>query len=117
MLQWQSVGRKKDRRVPKSRKIVDETCHLGGGRRGAVLKEEVWCEGSKVVKYSLAYINPRICPQDNGRVLGYDNNHGQRHRHFWGSVKPYAFSSYEELVMRFQREVEDLWRQEDAQDH
>ena len=69
-----------------------------------------------VVKYSLAYINPRICGADNGRVLGYDNTHGHHHRHFMGTVKPYEFSSYQELADRFQREVEALWSREDEED-
>jgi hypothetical protein len=83
---------------------------------GAVLKEEVWCERNKVVKYSLASINPQIFPLDNGRVLGYDNSHGHHHRHFMGTVKPFTFSGYEDLLGRFQKEVEALWRHEDEQD-
>lgn len=94
---------------------MDDACYLHGRRRGAVLKEEVWLEGEKVVKYSLAYINPRICPVDNGRVLGYDNSHGHHHRHFMGTIRPFNFFSYEKLVDQFQREVEALWRHEDEQ--
>ena len=111
------VGRKKTRKTSKAKpqKIFDQTCHLGGRRRGAVLKEEVWCEAGQVVKYSLAYINPMICAEDNGRVLGYDNSHGHHHRHFMGTVRPFVFSSYQDLVDRFQKEVEALWRREDEQ--
>jgi hypothetical protein len=54
------------KRGPKRDKRVDQTLHLSGNRRGAILKEEVWYEGGGVVKYSLAYINPRICDIDNG---------------------------------------------------
>jgi len=43
----------------KREKRVDQTLYLSGRRSGAVLKEEVWCEGERVVKYSLAYINPQ----------------------------------------------------------
>ena len=32
---------------------------------------------------------------DNGRVLGYDNNHGHHHRHFMGQVEAVEFESYE----------------------
>lgn len=96
-------------------KRIDGTAYLTGRRRGAVLKEEVWYEGEKVVKYSLAYINPGICGVDNGRVLGYDNSHAYHHRHFMGKVEEINFSGYEALVDRFQKEVEDLWRLEDEQ--
>ena len=109
------MARKKPRTTPKLLKIVDDTCYLGGKRRGAVLKEEVWLESGRVVKYSLAYINLQICIEDNGRVLGYDNSHGQHHRHFMGSVAPFHFSNYEDLVERFQTEIEELWRREDEQ--
>ena len=63
-----------------------------------MLKEEVWqSDNGQVVKYSLAYINPRICAVDNGRVLGYDNSHGRHHRHFMGDVEPLEFDSYAAL--------------------
>jgi len=107
------VSRKKARRTAQLRKIVDETSYLGGRRRGAVLKVEVWSDGRAIVKYSLAYINPRICSADNGRVLRYGNSHGRHHRHFMGTVKPCEFSSYEKLADRLQREVEARWRRED----
>ena len=96
------MARKKLRKTSKPHKIIDDTCYLGGRRRGAVLKEEVWYFGERVVKYSLAYVNPRICSQDHGRVLGYDNSHGHHHRHFMGKVEAFAFRSYQELADRFQ---------------
>ena len=115
------MARKNARKsVGKSRKVekrVDSTSYLTGKRRGAVLKEEVWYVGSEIVKYSLAYINPRTCGLDNGRVLGYDNSHDYDHRHFMGEVEEVLFPGYEALVDRFQKEVEDLWRAEDEQEH
>ncbi len=95
-------------------KRIDQTLHLSGKRRGAVLKEEVWYEGERVVKYSLAYINARICDADNGRVLGYDNTHGHHHRHFMGQVEEIEFHGYEALVTKFEREVHALWKAEDG---
>ena len=89
--------------------------HLTGKRRGAIVKEEIVQRGSEVVKYSLAYINPRICGPDNGRVLGYDNSHRHHHLHFMGQITSVDFPGYEALVDRFQEEVEDLWRNEDEQ--
>jgi len=94
-------------------KRIDQTLHLSGKRRGAVLKEEAWYEGGRVVKYSLAYINAGICAADNGRVLGYDNTHEHHHRHFMGQVEEVEFHGYEALVARFERELHALWRAED----
>jgi hypothetical protein len=101
---------------PLREKRVDDTHYLTGNRRGAVLKEEVWYGGTNLVKYSLAYVNPRICGVDNGRVLGYDNAHNYHHRHFRGRVEKTYFHSYEKLVRRFLKEVQDLWRLEDEQE-
>ena len=71
--------------------------------------------GNEVLKYSLAYINPRICAVDNGRVLGYDNSHGRHHRHYMGQVSSVKFPGYEAQVERFRQEVSELWRHEDEQ--
>jgi hypothetical protein len=65
------------------------------------------------VKYSLAYINPHVCSVDNGRVLGYDNEHGRHHRHYMGNFEEIDFPGYEALLDRFQQELKDLWRAED----
>jgi hypothetical protein len=100
----------------KREKRIDQTLHLSGKRRGAVLKEEVWYEGGRVVKYSLAYIDARICAADNDRVLGYDNTHEYHHRHFMGRVEEVEFQGYEALVARFERELHALWRAQDDDD-
>lgn len=107
--------RRRKRRTRKAEKRVDETLHLSGPRRGAILKEEVWYEEGSVVKYSLAYINPRRSSADHGRILGYDNSHGHHHRHFMGQISSFAFESYERLVSQFEHEVHALWRQEDEE--
>lgn len=109
------MSRKRAKKAVKREKKIDETLRLSGKRRGAVLKEEVWFEGDRVVKYSLAYINPRICAVDNGRVLGYDNTHQYHHRHFRGSAEQTEFHGYEALVTRFERELHELWKAEDEQ--
>jgi hypothetical protein len=109
------VGRKPAKPAVKAEKKIDETCYLTGRRRSAVLKEEVWYRGNVVVRYSLAYINPRICAVDNGRVLGYDNAHGHSHRHFMGKTEALHFPGYEALLTRFQKEVHALWRAEDEE--
>ena len=102
------MTRKRTKSRGKQKKRIDQTLHLSGKRKGAVLKEEVWYEGGSVVKYSLAYINARICAADNGRVLGYDNTHEYHHRHFMGRVEEVEFHGYEALVARFERELHAL---------
>jgi hypothetical protein len=97
-------------------KTVDDEIVLKKPRKGARLREEVWqASDGEVVKYSLAYINPRVCGTDNGRVLGYDNSHDRHHRHFMGTVEPVRFEGYRVLAARFRKEVLELWRKEDEQ--
>jgi len=97
-------------------KTVDDEIVLKKPRKGAKLKEEVWqTPNGEVVKYSLAYINLRICGADNGRVLGYDNSHDYHHRHFMGATEPFEFESYQALAALFHKEVMELWRREDEQ--
>jgi Family of unknown function (DUF6516) len=85
-------------------------------RRGARLREEVWqTQDGEVTKYNLAYINYLACRVDNGRVLGYDNSHDHHHRHFMGTVETVEFDNYESLAARFQKEVQELWRNEDEE--
>jgi Family of unknown function (DUF6516) len=110
------VRKGKSRSRPRREKRIDETLRLSGRRHGAVLKEEVWFEGDKLVRYSLAYINPRICGVDHGRVLGYDNAHDYHHRHFMGKVENIEFEGYLALASQFESEVRELWRLEDEQE-
>ncbi len=78
-----------------------------------MLKEEVWYDCNTVVKYSLAYIDPRKSGIDNGRVLGFDNSHGFDHRHYMGKTETIEFPGYAALVNRFQEELREIWRAED----
>ena len=95
-------------------KVVDEEIVLGRPRRGARLREEVWVDSQgQVVKYNLAYVHPSLSAVDNGRVLGFDNNHNLHHRHFRGVVEPIAFESYEAIAARFREEVSAIWREEE----
>lgn len=63
-----------------------------------------------MVRYNLAYVNHLIYSKDNGRVLGYDNAHGQHHRHYMGKVKPIVFTTFAQLEKRFQAEWTKLVR-------
>lgn len=111
------MGSRRRNQPAKLEKKIDQTFYLSGKRRGAILKEEAWFAGDKVVQYSLAYINPRICAADNGRVLGYDNSHHRHHRPYLGRTRAIEFSDYESLVEQFENEVKDLWRREDEEKH
>ena len=51
----------------------------------------------KVTRYSLAYINYRLFHDDNGRVLGYDNAHGNHHKHYMGKIEPVTLNNFQEF--------------------
>ncbi len=101
----------------KSDEVVrrENIVHLKGKRKGGYLKEVVRTVNAEVVGYALAYVNPRLCWVDNGRVLGYDNAHDYHHRHFRGEVTEVEFNGYDELVSRFEAEVQELWGEEDGE--
>jgi hypothetical protein len=87
------------------RKVVDEQFYLAEARGGGILRREVWADDrGRVVRYNLAYINPAVCPRDNGRVLGYDSAHGVHHRHYMGRTTAVKLESFEQIEARFQRE-------------
>jgi len=85
--------------------------YLGGKDEPPILKEESWTDSEgRVTRYSLAYIDPLVFQQDNGRLLGYDNAHGRHHRHLMGQETAYDFHGYEALLDRFHAEVAELRR-------
>lgn len=87
------------------RKTIDETFTIARKRGNGLLRREVWVdEHGRVVRYNLAYINHAIYSGDNGRVIGYDNAHGQHHRHRLGSVEPVEFVSFEDVEVRFEQD-------------
>lgn len=90
------------------KKIVDETIKLPNKQGNGILKFSASANSRGIIsRYSLAYINHNICRIDNGRVLGYDNNHGYHHRHYMGKVEATHFISYEDIAKRFESE----WRE------
>ena len=51
-------------------------------------------------KYRLAYVVDEVC------VLRYDNERGKGdHRHFSGRESPYVFTSPDQLISDFQRDI------------
>lgn len=93
-------------------KMVDDTIKMPDKHGNGILKMQVSVDSQgKLARYSLAYINYRICHVDNGRVLGYDNNHGHHHRHFMGKEMPVKFESYEKIAEQFETEWRALHEQ------
>lgn len=91
------------------RKVVDETVHVKCRLGKGLIREEVWQDSrGALVKYNPSFINLWFYKKDNGRVLGYDNNHGRHHRHFAGKEETFMFTSYERLLERFLAEVREL---------
>jgi hypothetical protein len=86
-------------------KIIDETHHIAVKRGNGLLRREVWVDASaRVVRYNLAYVNLAIYAKDNGRVVGYDNQHGYHHRHFFGKVSDVVFVNFEQLEEWFEQD-------------
>lgn len=94
--------------------MVDETVHVRCGLGQGVIREEVWQDfrGANV-EYNLSFVNLWLYGKDNGRVLGYDNNHGRHHRHFAGKQETVVFLSYERLSKCFLDEVRELRRRKE----
>jgi len=90
-------------------KVVDEKYTLPIKRGSGIIKIEAWEDhNGKVVKYSIAYINHMLYQNDNGRVIGYDNAHDYHHKHYFGEISPVDdFTSYEEIVERFENEIKE----------
>ncbi len=85
------------------RKLVDEVHHISKRKGNGLLRREVWVDDNgRVSRYNLAYINHELSTVDNGRVIGYDNQHGYHHRHYFGNVQPIEFQSFEEIEERLE---------------
>ena len=92
--------------VPRLVKIVDETHEISRRRGNGKLRREIWVDADgKVVRVNLAFINREIHRGDNGRVLGYDSQHGVWHRHHLGEVSPVETTSFEVIEARFEAEI------------
>lgn len=90
------------------KKVMDETVKLPNKEGNGVLRFSASVNSKgQVSRYSMAYINHNICRKDNGRVLGYDNDHGYHHRHYMGEIEKVDFTTHEYIAERFEKE----WRQ------
>ena len=91
------------------KKAVDEVHTISTRRGNGKVRVETWVDkAGKVVRYNLAYINHTFFAGDNGRVLGYDSQHGSHHRHYLGSVTEIAFEGFEEIESLFESELHRL---------
>lgn len=84
-------------------KIIDEVHRISDKRGNGQLRREVWADAKgRVTRYNLAYINHALHAGDNGRVVGYDNQHGYHHRHYFGQVVPVQFVSFDDIEAQFE---------------
>ena len=92
--------------APRLIKIVDETHEISRRRGNGKLRREIWADANgKVERFNLAFINREIYRGDNGRVLGYDSQHGVWHRHHLGVVSAVSNASFDEIEAMFEAEV------------
>ena len=90
-------------------KIIDEQFIVPYKQGGGIIKFEAWEYENKIVKCNMAYINKSIFPNDNGRVVGYDNSHNFHHRHYFGEIIELDdFINYQELVKRFKNDLKEF---------
>lgn len=90
-------------------KIIDEVHHISAKRGNGQLRREIWVDHkSNVTRYNLAYINHHLYKGDNGRVVGYDNQHNYHHRHYFGKVTPVDFVSFEDIENMFEADWTEL---------
>lgn len=86
-------------------KIIDEIHKISNKRGNGQLRREIWVDqNGRVTRYNLAYINHQLHHGDNGRVVGYDNQHGYHHRHYFGKVEPITFISFENIEEQFEQD-------------
>lgn len=87
------------------KKLIDESHVISTKKGNGMLQREVWVNGKgEVTRYNLAYINHQLIGGDNGRVIGYDNAHGNHHRHYYGKVEAVTFTNFEETEILFEKE-------------
>ena len=90
-------------------KVIDEQFIVPQKKGDGIIKFEAWQYENKIVKYNMAYINKSIFPNDNGRVIGYDNSHNFHHKHYFGEIIELDdFVNYQELVKRFRDDLKEF---------
>ncbi|NEW61386.1 transcriptional regulator [Sulfurovum sp. bin170] len=90
-------------------KVIDEKFIVPSRNGGGMIKFEAWEYRDEIIKYNMVYINRDIFPNDNGRVMGYDNSHNFHHKHYFGEIYELDdFVNYQELVQRFKNDIKEF---------
>jgi len=90
-------------------KVINEQFIVPFEKGGGIIKFEAWEYESEIVKYNMAYINKNIFPNDNGRVIGYDNSHYFHHKHYFGEIIELDdFINYQTLVEQFKQDIKEF---------
>jgi hypothetical protein len=90
-------------------KVIDEQFIVPSEKGGGIIKFEAWTYKEEVVKYNMVYINKEIYPNDNGRVMGYDNSHNFHHKHYFGQIVELDdFTNYQNLVRQFKNDIKEF---------
>jgi hypothetical protein len=90
-------------------KVIDEKFIVPISKGSGIIKFEAWEYENHIVKYNMVYINKNIFPNDNGRVMGYDNSHDFHHKHYFGEIYELDdFINYQELVQRFKNDIKEF---------
>ena len=90
-------------------KVIDEQFIVPYDKGGGIIKFEAWEYENQIIKYNMVYINKSVFPNDNGRVMGYDNSHNFHHKHYFGQITEFDdFINYQELVQRFKNDIKEF---------
>ncbi len=90
-------------------KVIDETFIIPSNKGGGIIKFEAWEYENIIIKYNMVYINKNIFPNDNGRVVGYDNSHDFHHKHYFGVIHELDdFIDYRDQVQRFKNDIKEF---------
>jgi hypothetical protein len=90
-------------------KVIDEQFIVPNDIGGGIVKFEAWEYDDKIIKYNMVYINKNIFPNDNGRVMDYDNSHDFHHKHYFGQISELDdFINYQDLVQRFRNDIKEF---------
>ncbi len=88
-------------------KLVDQTHEIPRKRGNGILRREIWVDSKgRVARFDLAFVNLEIHRGDNGRVSGYDNQHGVWRRHCQGEVSSIAGRDFDQIESTFDKEVQ-----------
>jgi hypothetical protein len=99
------MAKKSDSAAVAPSRSIRDVFYPKGRKRGLIVRIQVdYSRAGNLLRYSLSLID-LSSSLDNGRIVGYDNAHGQHHRHYFGRVDCVEFESYEKLEGQFEAQV------------